>query len=150
MDEEDYVFINRGDVDSGCWSFVGLQGGRQILNLQPPPGPHCIWHGTVAHEMIHAIGFYHEQSRTDRDNYVTIQWDNIPSALQSNFGMYNHSVIDPLGVPYDFASLMHYNAYAFAIDPSKPTIVPKVDVELGQNRGLSNGDVEKIQRMYDC
>lgn len=150
MSENDYVFIERGAPYSGCWSFVGLQSGRQVLNLQPPPGPHCISHGTVAHEMIHAIGFYHEQSRADRDDYVTIKWNNIPVILQSNFASYNSSIIDSQGVPYDYHSLMHYNAYAFAIDPNKPTIVPKIDVQIGQNQGLSSGDAKKINILYDC
>ena len=52
----------RGD-DSGCWSFVGRQGGRQVLNLQRSG---CVRPGTVEHEMLHALGTYHEQSRPDR------------------------------------------------------------------------------------
>ena len=72
--ETNYVYIQRGGAGSGCWSYVGRQGGRQDLNLQSPG---CVYTGIVAHELIHAIGFFHEQSRTDRDDYVTINWSNI-------------------------------------------------------------------------
>jgi hypothetical protein len=76
--ESDYVFVVRGDSVSGCWSYVGRIGGRQELNLQvATSGGHCIWHHVVSHEFIHAIGYYHEQSRTDRDDFVNINWDNI-------------------------------------------------------------------------
>lgn len=57
-----------------CWSFLGQTGGSQILSLQTPG---CMWSGVAAHELMHALGFVHEQSRSDRDNYVTIVWKNI-------------------------------------------------------------------------
>ena len=84
--DADYVYIQRGSVNSGCWSYVGRVGGGQILNLQVPEYPgaaHCVWTGTVSHELIHAIGYYHEQSRPDRDDFVEINWSNIPTGLGS-------------------------------------------------------------------
>ena len=72
-DEEDYVkFVS---YNTGCWSYVGKIGGEQSINLQIPG---CVTKkGTVIHEIMHAIGFWHEHTRDDRDDYVTINWDNI-------------------------------------------------------------------------
>lgn len=63
----------------GCFSYVGRRGGRQVLNLDRthPVGIGCFRQGAVAHEMFHALGFFHTQSRMDRDEYVSIHWDNI-------------------------------------------------------------------------
>lgn len=59
---------------ASCWSFLGQTGGSQTLSLQTPG---CMWSGVAAHELMHALGFVHEQSRSDRDQYVTIMWKNI-------------------------------------------------------------------------
>lgn len=70
--EKDYVAIS--SFNQGCFSYVGRSGGKQQLNL----GPGC-WHKTtIIHELVHAIGFWHEQSREDRDEWITVQWKNIP------------------------------------------------------------------------
>ena len=73
--ETSYVYIKRGAVGTGCYSFVGRHSSRpNIVNLQYNG---CITRGIVAHELLHALGFYHEQSRPDRDDYVYIVWSNV-------------------------------------------------------------------------
>ena len=75
----------------GCWSGVGRQGGRQVINLQfpsclgrlvhhhpnPPPLHPLARKGTIAHELLHALGFYHEHARPDRKKYVWVMENNV-------------------------------------------------------------------------
>ena len=70
--------------------------------------------GIVMHELMHAAGFWHEQSRADRDDYITINWANIQTGMEFNFLKYDLRKIDHLGAKYDTCSVMHYGAYAFA------------------------------------
>ncbi|CAO2593412.1 Meprin A subunit beta, partial [Lemmus lemmus] len=61
-----------------CWSSVGnWHIGKQELSI----GEYCDRIATVQHEFLHALGFLHEQSRSDRDDYVTIVWDRILSGM---------------------------------------------------------------------
>ncbi|RXG56926.1 Zinc metalloproteinase nas-4 [Armadillidium vulgare] len=60
--------------DEGCYSYVGRKGGGQEINL---PTWCTNSFGSLLHEMYHALGFLHEQSRSDRDAFVDINWDNI-------------------------------------------------------------------------
>lgn len=71
--ENDYVEIKADG--KGCWSYVGKQGGPQTLNLQIPM---CVKKkGTIIHEFMHTIGFFHEHRRYERDLYIDVLWDNI-------------------------------------------------------------------------
>ncbi|XP_014246546.1 astacin-like [Cimex lectularius] len=144
--EADYLLIT--SENTGCWSSVGRVGGAQELNLQSPG---ClVQKGTVMHEMMHAIGFLHEQNRWERDNFVTIHFENIEPGRKNNFDKAQQSQTDDLGIPYDYSSVMHYSATAFSVN-EKPTIVPKkTGVKLGQRESVSHQDVQKIRRMYKC
>lgn len=67
--------------------------------------------GIIAHEFGHALGFHHEQTRPDRDQYVQILEQNITPKNRFNFDKYNWKMINAYDVPYDYESVMHYGAY---------------------------------------
>lgn len=90
QNETGYIFVARGGPGTGCYSFLGRLGTVQQLNLE---NPGCIRKGIVMHEFIHAIGFYHEQSREDRDDYVTINWSNIQPGMYEYFYISNAIMI---------------------------------------------------------
>ncbi|KAL3099442.1 hypothetical protein niasHS_002897 [Heterodera schachtii] len=139
----DYIHIF---PDDGCYSLVGKVGGKQPVSL----GDGCMSKGIIIHELMHAVGFFHEQSRTDRDNYVNIKWDNIDQNLRDQFDKYSQNMIDFLGTQYDFGSVMHYGPYAFTKN-GKPTIQPKQPGKtIGQRIGFSQNDLYKINRLYAC
>lgn len=134
----DYIYFKS---DAGCSSYVGKQHGKQVITLNYRCG-----FGAIVHEIGHALGLWHEQNRLDRDNYVNINFDNILSEYIHNFQQSpNHSV--NIG-KYDYRSIMHYGAYAFSKN-GKPTItVLDGKHSIGQQHGLSSGDVAALKEMY--
>jgi hypothetical protein len=144
--QTDYISVENY---SGCSSYVGRIGGRQRLSLVNS----CVSrHGTIMHEFLHAFGFHHEQKRTDRDDWVIINWENIQAGAENNFVKLGDNVITLLGTPYDYGSVMHYGAYGFAIDPTIPTIITinPENAEIGQRVTLSEIDIERVQIHYGC
>ncbi|GAB6026274.1 Meprin A subunit beta [Chamberlinius hualienensis] len=144
--EKDYVNFVK---DKGCYSTVGRRGGKQDISL----GNECIAFGIILHEMMHSLGFWHEQSRTDRDDYVKVLWNNIKSDMAKNFQKYSVSQITSLGMPYDVKSILHYGPRAFAKNSFVNTLEPKNPRDrryMGQRRAFSITDLDKINAYYDC
>ncbi|XP_069805663.1 embryonic protein UVS.2-like [Dendropsophus ebraccatus] len=147
-------FVNRTTEDNflsiaptaGCVSYMGRLGGGQLVGLNPGG---CIYKDIIQHELNHALGFYHEHMRSDRDDYITIMYQYISEGKRANF---NKADTNNLGLKYDYGSVMHYDRYAFTNTSGQPTIVPKPDpnVTIGESNGLSPLDVAKINRLYQC
>jgi len=121
--------------------------GRSSGFIQPVSiGCGCGTQSIILHEIGHVVGFWHEQSRPDRDKYVTVHQQNIHPGYESNFKITTN--IDSLGVPYDFNSIMHYRATAFA-KPRTITISTKEkDIPIGNAPELSPLDIKQINLLY--
>jgi len=151
QDQAVYITSN----NQGCWSYVGMLSSKsQQLNLQSPG---CDSVGTTMHELGHALGMGHEQSRPDRDQYVTINWDNIKNGVENNFDIAQNG---DTSRPYDILSLMHYGstdfgqgkttisvkAAAYAKYTSDPEQYSKY--EPGERIGLSQADADQVADLY--
>uniref|UniRef100_A0A663E6K8 Metalloendopeptidase n=1 Tax=Aquila chrysaetos chrysaetos TaxID=223781 RepID=A0A663E6K8_AQUCH len=144
--EKNYISVFKG---SGCWSSVGnRQEGLQQLSI----GANCDRIGTIQHEFLHALGFWHEQSRFDRDDYVSIIWDRIQPGKDHNFIKYDDTTSDSLNVPYDYTSVMHYsqNAFRNGTEPTIITNIPDFMDVIGQRMDFSDYDLQKLNRLYNC
>ena len=114
--------------------------------------------GDILHEICHALGLWHEQSRPDRNNYVTIHWENIEDGEESNFRIKKEKEVDYQGTGYDYGSIMHYGTGAFNNCPNCETITVNNNEEyvrqgrpfIGQSEGLSPIDIIQIKRLYKC
>ncbi|XP_044235177.1 tolloid-like protein 1 isoform X4 [Ursus arctos] len=155
------TFIERSDEESyivftyrpcGCCSYVGRRGnGPQAISI----GKNCDKFGIVVHELGHVIGFWHEHTRPDRDNHVTIIRENIQPGQEYNFLKMEPGEVNSLGERYDFDSIMHYARNTFSRGMFLDTILPSRDDNgirpaIGQRTRLSKGDIAQARKLYRC
>lgn len=127
-------------TDGGSnYSYIGMTGGCQEISISNPI------HGSIIHEICHALGIHHEQCRSDRNNYIIINWDNITSSYTHNFSFKQNSF--DYG-QFDFSSVMLYGSYAFSRNglPTMTTI--NGSTFEGQRIGLSLGDIAAVRSIY--
>ena len=139
---EDYVMMHNDN--ESCFSEIGKQGGVQIASV----GKGCQELGNVVHELLHALGVWHTISREDRDDYVTILWENIKRSKYKNFLKISQNYVSWFNISYDYDSIMHYNAYQFSKNGRVTIISNNPQKRIGQRRSLSEGDIEILSEMY--
>merc|ERR1712126_715656 len=148
----DRSYVNYQNRNYGCYSNLGKQPFPQTLNL----GGGCLSQDIIIHETMHALGFWHEQNRQDRDKYIKILWENIKPEGKSEFQIKNP--IDHLGTPYDYCSIMHYYDTAFSknglktMEPVKPLAsCGSLGNGMGKGAGrLSSIDIKRLNKFYNC
>lgn len=160
-DQVDFLYIRNSVFNSS--EGVGPAGGQHDINI-------ATWfsNGVLLHELGHALAFYHEQSRTDRDLYVRIEWNNI-SQTQCDGSCTPQFTTRPLSGkfgPYDYGSIMHYGQCDFTCcrfqDSCRPpgtlcpaadcrtitTLDPAMQTVIGQRDGLSFLDKFVMRGLY--
>ena len=123
------------------------------FRLQPQAitlGPGCLLFPTIVHEIGHAIGFYHEHSRPDRDEYISVIEGNVFPGFLDAFDTVPDESANLLNFGYDYASIMHYSADTFAIPGTAAIVSTKPKIVFGEAAELSPLDIAKGNALYQC
>uniref|UniRef100_A0A1I7Y392 Zinc metalloproteinase n=1 Tax=Steinernema glaseri TaxID=37863 RepID=A0A1I7Y392_9BILA len=137
---------------AGCNSYMGRVSNvaTQIINLQQN---YCEEFSVAAHEIAHALGFMHEQSRSDRDQYITVDLTKVEAQWAYSYDKYDEKENDNYGMQYDYGSVMHYQENFFAIN-QRDTVMyakdPDYQLSLGAAIGPMFGDVYEMNMLYSC
>ncbi len=141
--ETDYVNFNfdPNNFSGSCEAYEGRIGGEQTVG-----GSASCTVATILHEMGHVVGVWHEQSRPDRDTYVSVNYGAVIKGSRGNFDV----LLDDNQVlsPYDYASVMEYPAFSFSRN-GEPCIesIP-AGIPLSNPNGYSAADIDGINRLY--
>ena len=137
------VKVNARRETDACESYVGRVGGGQEVTL----GSWCYTKDTIIHELMHALGFYHEHTRAKSREFVTIKRNFNKDGEDVNYKITkrHHPVV--ARSPYDICSIMHYDSY-FLIDKNDND--RHCPYPMGEAKTFSKRDLERLLKMYKC
>lgn len=136
-------FLKFKNTSANCYTYIGKTGGEQPVYLSP----RCAYK-QVAHELMHTLGFYHEQSRLDRDEHIEVLWENIEEKFHSQFRKIKWEGIELENFPFDFESVMLYPSTAFSVDEESFTLLKRNGDPFLENQELSPQDISRINNLY--
>ena len=145
--ETDYVnFYFDPTLNNGeCEATVGRAGGEQQVGGAGGTFNPCAV-GTILHEMGHTVGLWHEQSRPDRNTYVSVNYNNLIKGSISNFSqIYDNAQETTL---FDYASIMEYPAFSFSRNGGPAIESIPAGIPLSNFTGYTVADIDGIERMY--
>ncbi|KAK0401995.1 hypothetical protein QR680_016084 [Steinernema hermaphroditum] len=135
----------------GCFSAMGRNHYAKEQKVSIGSG--CEYVSVATHEIAHALGFMHEQSRWDRDNYLWIDLNNVIPNKTHNYDNYNKNENDNYGKQYDFSGIMHYEDNSFAINSSVPAMYARnsaYQMSIGGAQIPAYGDIYEMNMLYSC
>ncbi|XP_050095230.1 astacin-like [Anopheles aquasalis] len=148
-----YVHIT--NRHAGCFASLGRQedNSQNILNLQTPG---CLFGGTPVHELMHTLGFLHEVSRADRDEYIYIDRSALRPEYQTdsffatNFGKDVDGITTTYNISYNYGSIMHYSKTAGSRDGRQQVLYNLTEYDkpdFGSNHAIPS-DIQAIKYRY--
>jgi hypothetical protein len=142
LEDDDYIFFKEGNRN--CYSRLGRQKGMQVISLSKG----CTMQ-KVAHEILHSLGFLHEQNRSDRDEYISILWQNIDPDLHMQFKKITNFGLSASKTKFSFNSIMLYPSNAFSIVEDDYSIVTVEGDEYETTQDILNKiDKKRIEILY--
>jgi len=134
----DYLTFRRGSVSA---AYVGWNpDGQRMVNLTKSGSNNK---GTVAHELMHILGFEHAHQHPDSVSLI----EHNPGGDPMNYGInFDGTIIGP----YDPNSIMHYGldeGFTPGIDLKPGAVIPD-GVNIGKEDHLSQGDIDSINKIY--
>ncbi|OQV25565.1 putative Zinc metalloproteinase nas-14 [Hypsibius exemplaris] len=146
--EEDYLVIEMGEFRTLLPS-IGKQrlGGRQVLTFLPQDFDEK---RIILRDLLRTLGFYYEIERPDRFMFVNVQLKNVMTKDWSKFSLIQGDSINLLGESYDYNSASHFLPEEFAAGDEPTFTVLAPNQEVGQDDGLSEIDVRRVNKAYRC
>ena len=145
--QTDYVnfYFDPSNNSGECEAIVGRAGGEQQVGGSGGSFNPCAL-GTILHEMGHTIGLWHEQSRPDRNTYVSVNYNNLIKGSISNFNqIYDNAQETTL---FDYGSIMEYPAFAFSRNGGPAIESIPAGIPLSNLTGYTVADIDGIERLY--
>jgi hypothetical protein len=142
--QTDYVnfYFDPNNFSGECEAIVGRAGGEQQVG-----GSDACTIATILHEMGHTVGLWHEQSRPDRNTYVSVNYNNLVKGSIGNFNqIYDNA--QTFGTYFDYASIMEYPAFSFSRNGGPAIESIPAGIPLSNQTGYSTADIDGIERLY--
>jgi len=144
-------------ADSGCYATcVGYcDDGNNVINVNYAE---CLSVPVITHLIGHSLGYFHEHTRPDRDQFVVVHMNNAVEGERKIFATRKEPGISYHKQKYDYGSIMHFaqNAYSKDEDLNTLDIADKYEYKsqgspvLGAAEEPSKRDIIAMRRHYGC
>ncbi|TBO43553.1 M12 family metallopeptidase [Pedobacter kyonggii] len=145
--QANYVDFTGAPAQGSGSSQLGMIGGRQEIKLEDNAS-----FTTIVHEIGHAVGLMHEQTRADRDQFINIDFSNINSDWTYQYATYNVQGRSGFQIgTFDFNSIMLYRSYASVASVNgntSPQMTRKDGSTWNDHFFLSQGDIDGVNYLY--